>query len=81
MLWIQENYSWIPEVACVGSYEAINIQADVGQSEIEHKEVAGIPHLLHGEEGHDANGIEEETKHACRGGRQHKMNPKNHKTI
>lgn len=72
--------SWIPEVACVCSDEAVNIQADVGQSEIEHKEVTGIPHLLHREERHDANGIEEEPKHACRRGKQN-VNAQNHKII
>lgn len=61
-------YSCIPEVAGVCSYETVNIQADVGQSETEDKEVTGIPHLLHSEERHDADGIEEEAKHACGGG-------------
>lgn len=60
-------YSCIPEVAGVRSYKAVNIQADVSQSEIEDKEVTGIPHLLHSEERHDADGIEEEAKHACGG--------------
>lgn len=53
----------IPEVARVGRRESVNIQTDVGQGEVEHEEVAGISHLLHSEEGHDADGVEEEPKH------------------
>lgn len=59
-------HSCIPEVAGVCCYEAVNVQADVGQSEIEDKEVTGIPHLPHGEERQDADGIEEEAEHACK---------------
>ena len=54
----------IPEVARVRSCESINVQTEVGHSEIKHKEVTGIPHLLHCEERHDADGVEEESKHA-----------------
>lgn len=57
----------VPEVAGICSYEAVDVQTDVGQGEIEDKEVTGIPHLLHSEEGHDADGIEEESEDACGG--------------
>lgn len=67
----------LPEVAGVRSYEAVNVQADVGQGEVEDKEVAGVPHLLHGEEGQDADGVEEEAKHACRG--EQNVHAHNHK--
>lgn len=55
----------IPEVACICSRKSIDIQTEVSHGEIEHKEVTGIPHLLHREEWYDADGIEEESQHAC----------------
>lgn len=56
----------IPEVACICSCESIDVQTDVSHGKIEHEEVTGIPHLLHCEERHDADGIEEESEHTCR---------------
>lgn len=77
-----KNSRCIPKVAGVRSNEAVNVQADVGQSEIEDKEVTGIPHLLHSEEGHDANGIEEEAQHAWGGeGGEQNVNARNHELV
>lgn len=56
----------VPEVARISSREAVNVQTDVGQGQIEHKEVAGSPHLLHREEGRDADGVQEESQQAWR---------------
>lgn len=56
----------VPEVACICSSESIDIQTDVSYSKVEHKEVTGVPHLLHCEERYDADGIEEESEHPCR---------------
>lgn len=53
----------LPEIACIGSSESINIQTEVSYSKVEHQEVAGIAHLPHPEEGKDADGIEEESQH------------------
>lgn len=55
---------WIPEVAGVRSREAVHVQTDVGHRQVEHKEVAGVPHLLHPEERRDADGVEEESNQA-----------------
>ena len=52
----------IPDVARVRSCQSVNVQTEVGHSEVEHEEVAGVPHLLHREERHDADGIEEESQ-------------------
>lgn len=59
-----KNILLVPEVAGIGSCESVNIQTEVSHSQIEHKEVTGSPHLLHCEERHNADGIEEESKHA-----------------
>lgn len=56
----------IPEVAGVGGRQSVDVETEVGYSQVEHKEVTGIPHLLDGEEGHDADGVEEESYHSCR---------------
>ena len=54
----------IPEVAGVSSREAVDIQTEVGHGKIKDKEVTGIPHLLHREEGHDADGVQDEAEHS-----------------
>ena len=54
----------VPEIAGICSREPVYIQTEVSQSQIEHKEVTGIPHLLHSEEGQDADAVEEESQQA-----------------
>lgn len=61
-----EDNRFIPDVAGVGGRQSVDVETEVGHSQVEHKEVTGVPHLLHGEEGHDADGIEEESHHSCR---------------
>lgn len=57
--------TFIPDVACVRGCKSVDVQTEVGHGEVEHKEVTGSPHLLHCEEGHDADGVEEESQHPC----------------
>lgn len=52
----------IPDVARVRGRQSVNVQTEVSHGEVEHKEVAGVPHLLHREERHDADGVEEESQ-------------------
>lgn len=52
----------VPEVAGVGSGESVDVQTDVSQGKVEHKEVTGRPQVLHSEEGDDVDGIKYESK-------------------
>lgn len=54
----------IPEIAGICSCEPVYIQTEVSQSQIEHKEGTRTSHLLHAEEGQDADAVEEESQQA-----------------